>query len=104
MLPIFVLGDWHWVLQPRGAAVALYLGLATNTVPYLLFGLGLTLVPVATAATLTLMEPLTATLLGVAWLDERLTTLQWLGVALLLIGLLVLALPERFRGAVIRAA
>ncbi len=104
MLPIFVLGDWHWVLEPRGAAVALYLGLATNTVPYLLFGLGLTLVPVATAATLTLMEPLTATLLGVAWLDERLTTLQWFGVALLLIGLLVLALPERFRGAVIRAA
>ena len=83
MLPVFFLGDWQWVLEPRGAAVALYLGLATNAVPYLLFGLGLTLIPVATAATLTLMEPLTATLLGVAWLDERLSTLQWFGVALL---------------------
>jgi DME family drug/metabolite transporter len=103
LLPVFVLGDWRWVLEPRGAAVALYLGLGTNTLPYLLFGLGLALVPVATAATLTLMEPLTATLLGVAWLDERLSGLQWFGVALLLFGLLVLAIPDRFRPNVIRS-
>ncbi len=104
MMPVFFLGDWQWVLEPRGAAVALYLGLATNAVPYLLFGLGLTLIPVATAATLTLMEPLTATLLGVAWLGERLSVLQWFGVGLLLIGLLVLAIPDRFRRNFIRAA
>lgn len=104
LLPVFFLGDWQWVLEPRGAAVALYLGLGTNALPYLLFGLGLALVPVATAATLTLMEPLTATLLGVAWLGERLAPLQWFGVGLLLLGLLVLALPERFRPAVIRPA
>jgi DME family drug/metabolite transporter len=97
LLPVFFLRDWQWVLEPRGASVALYLGLATNMLPYLLFGLGLVLVPVATAATLTLMEPLTATLLGVAWLGERLSALQWFGVALLLFGLLVLAIPERFR-------
>lgn len=104
LLPIFLLGDWQWVLEPHGAAVALYLGLGTNALPYFLFGLGLALVPVATAATLTLMEPLTATLLGVAWLDERLVPLQWLGVSLLLLGLLVLALPERLRPALIRPA
>lgn len=103
LLPVFVLGDWQWVLEPRGAAVALYLGLATNALPYLLFGLGLTLIPVATAATLTLMEPLTATLLGVAWLGERLSALQWFGVALLLVGLLILAIPDRFRLNSIRA-
>lgn len=97
LLPIFLLGDWRWVLEPRGAAVALYLGLGTNALPYFLFGLGLALIPVATAATLTLMEPLTATLLGVAWLDERLAPLQWMGVLLLLLGLMVLAIPDRFR-------
>ena len=37
-------------------------------------------------------------------LDERLTALQWLGVGMLLVGLLVLALPERWRPAVIRPA
>ena len=104
LLPVFLLGDWHWVFEPRGAAVALYLGLGTNALAYLLFGLGLALVPVATAATLTLMEPLTATLLGVAWLGERLSALQWIGALLLLLGLLALALPARFRPAVIRPA
>lgn len=104
LLPAFLLGDWRWILEPRGMAVALYLGLATNAAPYFLFGLGLALVPVATAATLTLMEPLTATVLGVIWLGERLTILQWLGALLLLLGLLVLAMPARFRPAVLRAA
>jgi DME family drug/metabolite transporter len=61
-------------------------------------------VPVANPATLSLLEPLTATLLGVAWLEERLAVLQWFGVGLLLLGLLVLALPERFRSVVIRPA
>lgn len=101
LLPVFFAGDWRWVLEPRGMAVALYLGLATNAVPYLLFGLGLALIPVATAATLTLLEPLTATLLGVAWLGETLSAMQWLGAGLLLLGLLVLALPPRFRPAII---
>lgn len=104
LLPAFLLGDWHWVLEPRGVAVALYLGFATNAMPYFIFGLGLALIPMATAATLALMEPLTATLLGVIWLGERLTALQWLGVVLLFLGLLVLALPPRYRPAVLQPA
>ncbi len=96
LLPLFFAGDWEWILEPRGAAVALYLGLGTNALPYFFFGLGLTLVPVATAATLTLMEPLTATLLGVAWLDEKLAPLQWMGAALLFVGLVVLVAPARW--------
>ncbi|MEZ4507544.1 MAG: EamA family transporter [Thermomicrobiales bacterium] len=104
MIPVFFLSDWQWVLEPRGTAVALYLGLATNALPNLLFGIGLTMVPVATAATFALLEPLTATMLGVAWLGERLSGLQWFGVALLLVGLLVLAIPEQLRRNFIRSA
>lgn len=104
LLPIFLLGDWQWVLEPRGAIVALYLGLATNAIPYVLLGLGLALVPVATVATLTLMEPLTATLLGVVLLGERLSLLQWCGAFLLLLGLIVLAMPKRRRSAALHPA
>ncbi|WP_448807888.1 EamA family transporter, partial [Aminobacterium mobile] len=41
--------------------------------PYILFALGLTLVPVAKVYTLSLSEPLTACLLGILLLGERLS-------------------------------
>jgi DME family drug/metabolite transporter len=104
LVPVLFLGDWHWLREPRGLIVALYLGLFTCAFAFQLLSRALLTVPVATAATLSLLEPLTATLLGVAWLDERLAALQWLGAGLLLLGLLVLALPARFRPAVIRPA
>lgn len=102
LVPVLFLGDWHWLQEPRGLVVALYLGLFTCAFAFQLLSRALLTVPVATAATLSLLEPLTATLLGVAWLDERLAVLQWFGVGLLLLGLLVLALPERFHSVVIR--
>jgi DME family drug/metabolite transporter len=104
LVPVLFLGDWHWLQEPRGIVVAFYLGLFTCAFAFQLLSRALLTVPVATAATLSLLEPLTATLLGVAWLDERLAALQWLGAGLLLLGLLVLALPARFRPAVIRPA
>ena len=48
----------------------------------------------AETATLTLAEPLTATLLGVIVLGERMSAPAALGAALILGGLLVLAAPE----------
>jgi DME family drug/metabolite transporter len=51
----------------------------------------LRLVPVATAATLTLGEPLTAGLLGVFFLHEILNTLAVVGIFMILIGLVVLS-------------
>ena len=72
-------------------AVALHLGVVTVGFAYLLFAIGLAAIPVATAATLTLAEPLTAGLLGVFVLGETLTTTAVFGIALLLVGLLILA-------------
>jgi len=51
----------------------------------------LRLVPVATAATLTLGEPLTAGLLGVFFLHEPLTALAVFGILLIFAGLVVLS-------------
>lgn len=78
-----------------GVAVVLHLGLITVTLSYLLFGRGLTGVSVGTATTLSLAEPVTAALLGVAVVGERLDPLQWAGVAVVLAGLAVLTAPRR---------
>ena len=91
LLPILLVGDLSWLLEPRGLAVALHLGVVTVGFGYLLFAIGLSAVPVATAATLTLAEPLTAGLLGVFVLGEKLTPTAFVGIALLLLGLLILA-------------
>lgn len=91
LLPILFAGDLSWLLEPRGMAVALHLGIVTVGFAYLLFAIGLSAIPVATAATLTLAEPLTAGLLGVFVLGEKLTPSALAGIFLLLIGLLILA-------------
>lgn len=93
--PLFLTANLSWLLQPRGMAVALHLGLVTVALAYTLFARGLSRVPVATAATLTLAEPLTAGLLGVFLLKERLTPLAVLGIALIFAGLMLLSLGRQ---------
>ena len=67
--------DLAWMREPSGIAVALWLGLATIALAYTLFTWGLERLTAATAATLTLAEPLTAGILGLALLGERLSGL-----------------------------
>jgi len=93
--PILLTADLGWVTEPAGAWVTLHLGLVTVGVAYTLFALGLRGVPVSTAVTLTLAEPMTAGILGVIVLGERLTLQAGLGILLIFSGLAVLALGER---------
>jgi drug/metabolite transporter, DME family len=95
LTPLFFLQDFGWLAQSRGLMVVLHLGLVTTTIAYALFAEALTTTPVATAVTLTLGEPLTATLLGVLVLRESLTPQAMAGVSLLLVGLVVLAMSAR---------
>lgn len=89
--PVLLFSDLGWLAEPRGAAVALELGLVATAAAYLLFARGLAGLPVATAATLSLAEPLTAGLLGVAVLGERLSAVALVGVGLLLSGLVLVS-------------
>jgi DME family drug/metabolite transporter len=82
--------DLHWPHNQR-ILVILHLGVITAALSYTLFARGLSLVPVATAATLTLGEPLTAGLLGVFFLHEPVTTLALFGIGLIFTGLVVLS-------------
>lgn len=87
LAPLLLGQSLAWVADPAGALVIVHLGLMTVAVAYGLFARGLMRVPAAVAVTLTLAEPLTAGLLGVLLLGERLSLAGWLGVGLLLLGL-----------------
>lgn len=87
--------DLAWVPTPSGLAMSLWLGLATITVAYTLFTWGLQRLTAATAATLTLAEPLTAAILGILVLGETLAPGSIAGLAVLGAGLVLLAWGSR---------
>jgi len=86
LAPFLWLADLGWLMQPGGYGVILFLGIVATAGPYLLYTLGLRRVNTKTATTLTLAEPLTAGLLGVFFLGERLSFPAVVGMALLLAG------------------
>jgi DME family drug/metabolite transporter len=94
-VPILLASDTGWLLTGSGAAMALWLGLVTVTLAYLLFGAGLRRLAAPTVSTLTLAEPLTATLLGILVLGERLEPLAWVGIAAIVSGIVVLVIRPR---------
>jgi DME family drug/metabolite transporter len=95
LLPLLVTADLNWLAQPRGLGVVLHLGLIATAAAYTLFARGLMAVPVATAVTLSLAEPLTAGTLGVVVLGERFTVAAIFGIGLVLSGLALLSLGRR---------
>ncbi len=91
VLPLLLGANLAWLAQPAGFLVILHLGVITAALAYTLFARGLKLVPISTAATLTLGEPLTAGLLGVLFLHEKLNSLAVAGILMIFAGLVVLA-------------
>lgn len=87
--------DVSWVTDPGGLTMTLWLGIATIAIAYTLFTWGLERLTAATAATLTLAEPLTASVLGIAVLGERLSPLAIGGLVILAGGLVLLAWGAR---------
>lgn len=84
-----------WLFSASGLVLAAWLGLAATTAAYLLFGLGLPVLQPGHIATLTLLEPVGATLWGVLLLGERLSVAGWIGCVLILGALLVVGVRER---------
>jgi DME family drug/metabolite transporter len=99
LLPVFAFADLGWMAEPRGLAVAIELGTVATAAAYLLFAKGLAGVSVSSAATLSLAEPLTAGVLGVAVLGERLSAPSLVGAGLLLCGLVLVSIGRERRAA-----
>ncbi len=72
-----------------------YLGLVPTALAYVLFNIGLTSIRATTASIIVLIEPVTAALIAVLFLGERLAILGVVGTIILLLSVIFLALGER---------
>ena len=97
LLPFLFIFNSSWILEPSNSLTILYLGIMTTSVAYILYLSGLQKVPSSSAVTLSLGEPLTAAILSVIIVGEVLSPVSWIGVFLLLGGILVLTLSGRKR-------
>ncbi|MGY0061635.1 EamA family transporter [Streptomyces sp. LZ34] len=95
VLPVLLATGTAWLATVRGAAVALHLAVFPTFLAYRLFGRGLRHTPASVATTLTLAEPAVAAVLGVTVVGERLPMVSWGGLAVLALGLALLAVPPR---------
>jgi drug/metabolite transporter, DME family len=91
LLPWLALEDASWLRTGSGWLMVGYLALVPTVLAYRLFARGLRRVPPSTASTMGLAEPVVATALGVALLGERLSVVGWVGAALVLVGLVLVA-------------
>ncbi|MFM7063501.1 MAG: DMT family transporter [Actinomycetes bacterium] len=97
LLPAAVTSTW-W-LSPSGLLAVVWLGLGVTTLAYLLFGIGLKHLQPGHIATLTVLEPAVATILGVLVLGESLGIAGWLGCLLVFCALALLGVVENRRPA-----
>jgi drug/metabolite transporter (DMT)-like permease len=77
----------------------LYTGVLSIGLGYTLQGVGQRVAPPADAAILLSLEAVFAALAGWLFLDERLSAVQLLGCALMLVGMLLVQVPQLFRSA-----
>lgn len=101
LMPFLFIFETEGLLTAAGISTVLFLGIATTSVAYILFSLGLRHIPSSSAVTLSLAEPLTAAILSVIVVGERLDLISWTGIALLLGGILVLTFSGRTRKAAV---
>jgi len=76
-------------------ALLLFYALAASMWTVWLWMTGLRSVPAAQAGVFTVLLPISATLVGVLVLGERLGGAQWLALAVALAGVLLATMPER---------
>jgi DME family drug/metabolite transporter len=90
LLPVLLVAGAALLQSWSTVAIAAYLAIGPMFVAYLLFGIGLRTVRSSAATTITLLEPVVATLLAVLVVGERLAPVGWIGLLLVFAGLAIL--------------
>lgn len=87
--------DFSFLQDPMLLLGALYGGVVTVALAYAFFIYGIARIGAATAVTVGLMEPLTASILGVVLLGETVSAVGLIGSVLILAGLVVVSRPPK---------
>jgi DME family drug/metabolite transporter len=87
--------DFSFLQDPVLLMGVLYGGIVTVAVAYAFFIYGIARIGAATAVTVGLMEPLTASILGVVLLNETVSAVGLIGSVLILAGLVVVSRPPK---------
>ncbi|MEO8261957.1 MAG: EamA family transporter [Pseudolysinimonas sp.] len=95
LLPVLVVTGAPLLQSPGTVGIAAYLAIGPMFIAYLLFGIGLRSIRSSTVTTITLLEPVVATVLAVTIVGERLAPIGWVGLVLVLAGLGVLVSARR---------
>ena len=95
LLPFALLSGLTVRLGPLGWLTLLYLGLVPSALGYVLFITGMRTTPATAASIVTLLEPLTATLLAWLLFGERLGAAGFVGGTLLVLAIVLLSLKPR---------
>lgn len=95
LLPVLLVLGGPLLQSAQTVGIAAYLAVGPMFAAYLLFGYGLTRMRTSVATSVTLVEPLVATLLAVAVVGERLAPVGWAGLVLILCGVTVLITARR---------
>src|SRR4051812_10633301 len=104
LTPVVLAAGARFPADPVAIAVLLYLGLVPSALAYALFFTGVRTVPGPVASIVTLVEPLTATVLATAFLGERLAPGAVVGGLLLLAAVAGLYVRELVRAPELDAA
>ncbi len=102
LLPVLVATSAPLLQSDVTIGISAYLAIGPMMLAYLLFGVGLRSIRSSTATTIALLEPVVATVLAVTIVGERLGAVGWAGLALVLVGLAVLASGRRDRKTAVR--
>ena len=91
LLPVLLFTGAPLLSSVESISIAAYLAMGPMFVAYLLFGAGLSALRSSAVTTITLLEPVVATVLAVAIVGERLTLAGWVAAAVILAGVTLLA-------------
>ncbi|MDQ2699541.1 MAG: DMT family transporter [Actinomycetota bacterium] len=98
LAPVLVIAGAPLLQSGLTIGLSAYLAIGPMFVAYLLFGIGMRSLLSSTATTITLLEPIVATVLAVVIVGERLEVYGWAGFCLVIAAVAILSLAWRKGG------